>query len=96
MKCRGATSLLRDVYLSPDRPWGLDPPSDPKIPDSIMASISQLVQAEMHSLQQGQQGGQPTDINAIRDRTMQLVEAARDAAKKKAEDQAKIAEEKID
>ena len=21
-KCRGATGLLRDVYLGPDRPWG--------------------------------------------------------------------------
>src|SRR5580765_5710079 len=26
MKCRGASSLLRDVYLSNERPWGLEPP----------------------------------------------------------------------
>jgi hypothetical protein len=93
MKCRGATSLLRDVYLSPDRPWGLDAPEDPAVPDAIMQSISRLVQAEM---QQVGQSGQPPDLNAIRDRTAQLVEAARQAAKKKATDQAKIAEDKID
>ena len=92
MKCRGATSLLRDVYLSSDRPWGLDPPTDPQIPDNIMAGISQLVQHEMSSLQQS---GQPADLHAIRDRVTQLVEAARDAAKKKAADQADIAEDKI-
>jgi hypothetical protein len=47
MKCRGASSLLRDVYLAADRPWGLDPPDDPDIPPQVLASISQLAQAEM-------------------------------------------------
>jgi hypothetical protein len=93
MKCRGATSLLRDVYLSADRPWGLDASEDPKIPDSIMASISQLTAAEMQAMHQA---GKPPDLNSIRDRTMQLVEAARDAARKKAREQAQIAEDKID
>ena len=93
MKCRGASSLLRDLYLSPDRPWGLDPPDDPKIPDSIMSSITQLVQAEMASMSQM---GSPPDIDKIRDRTQQLVEAARQAAKKKAATQANIAEDKLD
>jgi hypothetical protein len=93
MKCRGASALLRDVYLGPDRAWGLNPPSDPDIPPNIMSAISQLVQAEMQGLEQA---GQPADLNAIRDRTGQLVEGARQAAKKKAEQQSKIAEDKID
>jgi hypothetical protein len=93
MKCRGATSLLRDVYLSSERPWGIDAPTDPAVPPNITAAISQLVQHEMASLSQN---GQPPDPNAIRDRTAQLVEAARQAAKKKAIKQAKIAEDKID
>ena len=29
VKCRGATSLLRDVYLGADRPWSIDPPAGP-------------------------------------------------------------------
>src|SRR4249920_2345668 len=43
MKCRGASSLLRDVYLSNERPWGLDPPQDPDVDPEIIQSISQLV-----------------------------------------------------
>ena len=93
MKCRGASSLLRDVYLSPDRPWGLDASDDPKIPPQIMQSVNELVQLEMQSMQQM---GQAPDIDTIRDRTMQLVEAARQAAKKRAEQGARIAEDKLD
>lgn len=93
MKCRGASSLLRDVYLSPDRPWGLDPADDPKIPADIMRSITELIQAEIGTLQMN---GQPPDIDQIRDRTQQLVESARQAAKKKYAAQARIAEDKLD
>lgn len=93
MKCRGASSLLRDVYLSPDRPWGLDASDDPKIPPEILAAINQLVEAEIQTM--AGMGEQP-DISKIRDRTMQLVEAARQAAKKKAESGARIAEDKLD
>lgn len=93
MKCRGASSLLRDVYLSPDRPWGLDASDDPSIPDAILQSIQQLVGIE----EQGQaRTGQPVDIAAIRERTQQLVEAARQAAKKKAEESARVSEDKLD
>lgn len=93
MKCRGASSLLRDVYLSPDRPWGLDASDDPKIPEQILQSVNQLVQAEIQSM--AVMGEQP-DIDTIRSRTMQLVESARQAAKKRAEQGARIAEDKLD
>ena len=93
MKCRGASSLLRDVYLSSDRPWGLDASDDPKVPPEIVDTVSRLVQMEAQSLMQG---GQPPDITKIRDRTQQLVEAARQAAKKKAENGARIGEDKLD
>jgi len=93
MKCRGASSLLRDVYLSPDRPWGLDASDDPEIPDEIMRSINELVNAE---IQTQSMAGQETPIDAIRDRTMQLTENARQAAKKNAEKRARVAEDKLD
>ena len=93
VKCRGASSLLRDVYLSPQRPWGLDASDDPSIPPDIMASITQLVQSEVQMMAAQ---GMPVDIDTIRDRTSQLVEAARQAAKKKAAEQATIAEDKLD
>lgn len=93
MKCRGASSLLRDVYLAPDRPWGLAAPQDPEVPAEIIQSIAELVQAEAGNMQQA---GQPTDAASIRDRTLQLMQAARQAAKKRATQQAKVSEDKID
>ena len=46
-KCRGATSLLRDVYLGAERPWDIDPQPDPPVPPDIQASIMQLVSTEV-------------------------------------------------
>jgi len=59
-KCRGASSLLRDVYLGADRPWGLTPPHDPPISTGIIQSIEQLVQAEVQSQMAGAPGVPPT------------------------------------
>lgn len=108
MKCRGASSLLRDVYLSSTRPWGLDPPADPDIPQSISDSIRQLVAAEVSQLMMQQQAGPmidpmgqpaippPVDEGAIRDRMLQLLSAARDAARRRAAKQAQIGEDRMD
>ena len=52
MKCRGANSLLRDVYLAPDRPWAIEAPADPDVPPEVMQTILQLVEAEMASFAQ--------------------------------------------
>lgn len=92
MKCRGTSSLLRDVYLGPEKSWGLEPDPNPVIPAQIMAAIEALVQSELGS---AAQAGKPIDPTAIRDRIAQLTEAARQAAKAKAKGQARIAEDKI-
>lgn len=91
-KCRGTTALLRDVYLTADIPWAIDPPADPEIPAAVTTSIKTLVQGELSSLSQA---GQPIDPGAIRDRVLQLMEAARSAAKKAAAHRAEIAQDKI-
>lgn len=93
MKCRGASSLLRDVYLSPDRPWGLNASDDPEIPPEIIDGVKQLVSIEAST---ASQVGQPIDLNTMRDRTFALMEAARQAARKRAAEQAQTAEDKID
>lgn len=93
MKCRGASSLLRDVYLSPERSWGLAPPADPDVPEEILQQVNSLVQAE---IAQVQALGQQIGVDMIRDRVMQLMEGAREAAKKKAKDRTKVAEDKVD
>ena len=36
-KCRAASSLLRDIYLTQDRPWAVRPPANPTIPDDHYA-----------------------------------------------------------
>jgi uncharacterized protein (DUF4415 family) len=111
-KCRGASSLLRDVYLGADRPWGLTPPSDPPIPMNVIQSIEQLVEGEVQSNAQGAPAvppdpmtgapgspalpGQQPDPDIIRQRVFQLMEAARDAAKQHAREEVEITEDKID
>lgn len=93
MKCRGASSLLRDIYLSADRPWGLDASDDPEIPQEIVRAVNDLVMGELGTMQQM---GQPVDPTTIRDRVMGLIESARQAAKKRAEKGARIAEDRLD
>jgi hypothetical protein len=93
MKCRGASSLLRDVYLTTDRPWGISPPADPDIPPEVTQAIQQLVMGEVEQLAQG---GQPIQPAMIRDRINQLMESAKRAEKKNAAKRAKTAEDKIE
>ncbi|WP_020095688.1 hypothetical protein [Methylobacterium sp. 285MFTsu5.1] len=93
VKCRGASSLLREVYLGSDKPWGLDPTPEPTLPDDIMGAIKQLVMAEM---QTAVNGGQQLDMTQVRDRVDGLKAAARNAAVKKAREEAKTAETKLD
>lgn len=93
MKCRGASALLRDVYLNATRPWGLDPDPDPSLPPEIMQAVQTLVMSEAQTLQAA---GQPVDVNHLRDRTLSLIERARQAAKKKAAKQCRVSEDKIE
>jgi hypothetical protein len=93
MKCRGAHALLRDVYLSPTRPYGIEPPADPDIPPQILESISQLVSNEAQTLEMG---GQPVDLATLRDRSQQLVDAAKVAARKRAKERADAASDRIE
>ena len=92
-KCRGASSLLRDVYLGAERSWGLEPPADPDIPPEIINSIQQLVMTEVGTLQQA---GQTPSPSTVKSRAFALLQSAREAAMKHAKDQARIAEDKID
>lgn len=92
-KCRGTTALLRDVYLTPDRPWAIAPPEDPKIPQSVSDGVNTLVQGELATLSRA---GQPVDPGMIRDRVLQLMEAAKSAAKKQSAMRAEDAQEKLE
>ena len=93
VKCRGATALLRDVYLSGDRPWRLEPTPVPSIPDTGMQDIEQLIQIEIQSMQQM---GQPIDETIIQQRYKQLQASMYDAMRKEAKVAAGYAEDKVD
>ncbi len=93
MKCRGASSLLRDIYLTPDRPWAIDPPADPDVPNEITQRIMSLIQSEVQGM--AAQGVQ-VPPSAIRDRMAQLMDAARSAEKKQARMRAKTSSERVD
>jgi len=92
-KCRGATSLLRDVYLNTEKPWGLTPTPDPTLPDNVMQDVMSMVDAEIGN---AQRGGQPPDPTAIRDRVNGLVDAAKRAALKRARIESKKSFAKLD
>ena len=51
-KCRAASSLLRDIYLGSDRPWSINPPADPDVPDDIMQKIEALMAQEQQMIMQ--------------------------------------------
>lgn len=93
-KCRAASSLLRDVYLGGDRPYAVKPPADPDVPPEITQSIEMALQAEQELV--AQHTGQPPAPQEAGDRRRALAEAARQAAKKKASEQARISEDKIE
>ena len=93
-KCRAASSLLRDIYLGQDRPWCIKPPVDPVVPPQILQSIDQLMQHETQAVTQSK--GTPPDPADTQQRRTALIESARDAAKKKATQQARDSEEKIE
>jgi hypothetical protein len=93
-KCRAASSLLRDVYLGQDRPWAVRPPADPDIPDDILQQIDALLKHEQQMVLQTT--GQHAPEDAQQKRRLALLESATEAAKKKASDQARVSEDRIE
>lgn len=92
-KCRAASSLLRDIYLGQDVPWALQPPKNPQVPDDIKQKIDQLIQQEAQQV--AQQLGQPPSPSDLGERKRMLLEQAGDATKRKAAQQARDSEDKI-
>lgn len=93
MKCRGATALLRNVYMNTDRPWSLEPTADPVVPDEIDQHVATLVHQEVLS---ANQQGQTVPQEQIHERLHNLYEAVKLAERRRAIDDAKDAEKKID
>src|SRR6185369_15774572 len=93
-KCRAASSLLRDIYLGQDRPWALKAPESPKVPQEIVQAIDGLLQSEGQMV--AQHMGQPPNASDVQKRRTALLNEAMHAARKKATQQARASEDKIE
>lgn len=91
-KCRGATSLLRDIYLSAEQPWSIDPSPDPKLPGSVTRDIDAVVGGEAMTLIMN---GAPPEKEQLLARKEDLIKAAKLAERSKAKEKAVMAERKI-
>lgn len=85
LKCRGATAMLRDIYLSGERPWYIEATPDPTLPDDVDEAIISLVQTEIAGLKTS---GQPIDENVVNKRVEQLRNEAEKIASRKASEEA--------
>jgi hypothetical protein len=92
-KCRGAVSMLREIFLGRDRPWNIEPTPVPKLPEEIFGDITAMVEGEVDQITQM---GQPIDARAIQNRMEELARLAEEATLKKARDQAERATRRID
>ena len=92
-KCRAATALLRDVFLSGERPWDLHPTPEPEIPEDIDKQITDLVSVEVATLVAT---GEEVDEQQIADRVAALRKSAVRASKKQAKEEAIKATLKVD
>lgn len=92
-KCRGATSLLRDIYLSSDRPWGLSPTPEPTLPDDVAKDVATVVGGEAMTLIAA---GQMPEKEVLDARRADLSASALKVERKKADLEAKKAERAID
>lgn len=92
-KARGATSMLRDVYLGPERPWDIVSQPDPPVPAEVRDSIMQLIQTEVANLEAANQLPQHDQIHM---RYVSLLYSAQQAARRNADAQAEQAAERID
>jgi len=85
VKCRGATAMLRDIFINGTRTWDIEATPDPDVPQEIQGNIDELVMMEAQHMQQA---GEPIDEIALAERKKQLQFASKQAAKKKADEEA--------
>ena len=92
-KCRGASAILKDIYIGPERPWSLSPTPSPSVPPEVYQNVMVLVSTEAQTMQMN---GQPVDEAALKERIRSLTAAADKAAMKQAIKATAKAQEEID
>lgn len=92
VKCRGATALLRDVYLS-GKAWAVEPTPDPVIPEQVTNDVMMKLQQE---LMNAQRFGIQIDQAQVQRRMTALMAEAHKQQKKHAALKAERIEERIE
>jgi hypothetical protein len=93
VKCRGANSLLRDVYLGAQMPWVISAQPDPPIPEEITMSVMRLVAQEQ---QAAQMQGTPVAPEEAHQRLFDMMYQAQQAARRQAMRQAEEATNRVE
>jgi hypothetical protein len=93
VKCRGASALLRDVYMANERPWTIAPTPVPDLPDNVLSDIDQVIQGEVDMLTTR---GVVVDPTMLAQRRQQLLDSAYKAGLKAAKQASKQSAERID
>lgn len=86
VKCRAATSWLRDTLLGvgADKPWALDATPVPDLPPDVVASLQAEMQQELMMLME--QGGQMPSEEQLRQIAVSMKDRAMRAMKEEAEE----------
>jgi hypothetical protein len=84
VKCRAATSWLRDTLLGTgaDKPWGLDATPEPTLPPEIVAGLQQQLTQQL--MTHMEQGGVPPTEEQLREIASQMKDVAMRQAQEEA------------
>jgi hypothetical protein len=96
VKCRAATSWLRDALLGTgaDKPWGLHSTPIPELPENVMASLQQQMAQQLY--QMALQGEQPPDPEALKAIAAQMKDAALRQVKEDSSDRIRRMEDRME
>lgn len=96
VKCRAATSWLRDTLLGvgADKPWALDATPVPDLPPDVVASLQAEMQQELMMLME--QGGQMPSEEQLRQIAVSMKDRAMRAMKEEAEERVDRMERKME
>lgn len=85
VKCRAATSWLRDTLLGTgsDRPWSLEPTPEPTLPPDVIEQLKARMSAELMSIYQS--GIQPTP-----EQLAQMAQSMRDQEMRQRKEEAEV------
>ena len=96
VKCRAATSWLRDTLLGSgkDRPWALEATPIPTLPPEVVQSLQGQMQQELMLIMEA--GGQPPNEEQLREIAMRMKDAAMRRMKEEAEERVDRMEMKME